>query len=74
MASNAQRSGVEMRVLAAVTNATLGLPQVALLVVAAFVLIYVGVVLPAVWSAKPARRAAASAVLQQILDLLHRPR
>lgn len=33
-------------------------------------LIFVGVVLPAVWSAKPARRSAATAVLQQILDFL----
>ena len=33
-------------------------------------LIFVGVVLPAVWSAKPARRRAAQAVLRQILDSL----
>ncbi len=36
---------------------------------AALVLIvYLGVVLPAVWSARPARRKAAAAVLRQILD------
>jgi hypothetical protein len=62
-----------MPVLAAATNATHGLHQMVLLFAAAFILIYAGVVLPAVWSTKPARRAAASAVLQQILDLLHRP-
>jgi hypothetical protein len=33
-------------------------------------LVYVGVVLPAVWSAKPARRKAAVAVLYQILVIL----
>jgi hypothetical protein len=30
-------------------------------------LIYIGIALPAVWSAKPARRKAAAAVLAQIL-------
>jgi hypothetical protein len=32
-------------------------------------LVYIGVVLPAVWSGKPARRRAAAAVLRQILDV-----
>lgn len=36
------------------------------------VLVYAGVVLPAVWSAKPARRKAAAQVLDQILSLLRR--
>lgn len=31
-------------------------------------LVYIGIALPAVWSAKPARRKAAAAVLRQILD------
>jgi hypothetical protein len=31
-------------------------------------LIYTGIALPAVWSAKPARRKAAAAILRQILD------
>jgi hypothetical protein len=31
-------------------------------------LVYIGIVLPAVWSAKPARRKAAAAVLQEILN------
>jgi hypothetical protein len=35
-------------------------------------LVYAGVVLPAVWSAKPARRKAAAAVLRQILAILRR--
>lgn len=36
------------------------------------VLVYAGVALPAVWSAKAARRTAAAAVLSQILALLRR--
>ena len=35
-------------------------------------LIYSGIALPAVWSAKPARRRAAADVLRQILDALRR--
>lgn len=31
-------------------------------------LVYIGIALPAVWSAKPARRKAAAAVLRQVLD------
>jgi hypothetical protein len=60
-----------MRVLAAISAAN-DLHQTALLAAAAFVLVYAGVVLPAIWSADPARRAAAAAVLQQILKLLRR--
>jgi hypothetical protein len=37
-------------------------------VAALVLLIYTGIALPAVWSAKPARRKAAAAVLRQILD------
>lgn len=53
------------------------LPSHVLLVVAGSLsvfalLVYVGVVLPAVWSAKPARRKAAAAVLHQILAILRR--
>jgi hypothetical protein len=36
--------------------------------VALVLLVYTGIALPAVWSAKPARRKAAAAVLRQILD------
>jgi hypothetical protein len=39
-------------------------------IVAAFLLFFLFVVLPAIWSNKPARRRAARAVLQQILDFL----
>jgi hypothetical protein len=35
-------------------------------------LVYAGVALPAVWSAKPARRKAAAAVLRDILASLRR--
>lgn len=31
-------------------------------------LIYIGIALPAIWSAKPARREAAAAVLRQVLN------
>jgi hypothetical protein len=57
--------------LAAATTGTL--PAHVLLIfvglAAAFaLLVYVGIALPAVWSTKPARRRAASAVLRQILN------
>lgn len=49
------------------------LPQCVLAGLAVLVLlIYSGVVLPAVWSAKPARRRAAADVLRQILDTVRR--
>ena len=53
------------------------LPLHGLLIVAGGVgvlalLIYAGVVLPAVWSAKPARRKAAAAVLRQLLASFRR--
>ena len=37
-------------------------------IAALILLVYIGIALPAVWSAKPARRKAAAAVLQQILN------
>ena len=40
----------------------------------AFVLLYLGLVLPAVWSADTRRRRDARAVLRQFLDLVHQPR
>jgi hypothetical protein len=43
------------------------------LVVGMFLLIFLGVAMPAVWSAKPARRHDASRVLQQILDFFRGP-
>jgi len=49
-----------------------GLPVVAASLGVLALLIYAGVVLPAVWSAKPARRKAAAAVLRQILDVIRR--
>jgi hypothetical protein len=50
------------------------LPSHALLIlsrgaVALVLLICLGIALPAVWSAKPARRKAAAAVLRQILNV-----
>ena len=40
-------------------------------IVALFLLVYLGIALPAVWSAKPARRKAAAAVLGQVLNALN---
>jgi hypothetical protein len=63
-------------VAAAVTAAGV-LPSHALLVIAGGIgalalLVYAGIALPSVWSAKPARRKAASAILCQILATLRR--
>jgi hypothetical protein len=59
------------RAIAAAAAAVATLPAHVLLVlsggIAALVLlVYIGIALPAVWSAKPARRKAAAAVLRQI--------
>jgi hypothetical protein len=35
-------------------------------------LVYAGIALPAIWSAKPARRQAATSILCKILDTLRR--
>jgi len=43
------------------------------LVFAVFLLVFAGVVLPAVWSVRPARRHAAAAVLAQLLAALRGP-
>jgi hypothetical protein len=49
------------------------LPAHALLILggaatALILLVYIGIALPAIWSAKPARRKAAAAVLRQVLN------
>lgn len=49
-------------------------PSLQLLAVFVFTTVYGGVVLPAVWSRKPARRRAALTVLAQLLDALRRRR
>lgn len=51
------------------------LGHVAVAIAAMFILsvmIFAGVVLPAIWSTKPGRRKAAGVVLQQILDCVRR--
>lgn len=63
-----------MHGLVILSNVVFEVRQIPVLAVTAFVLLYAGVVLPAVWSTRPARRAAAAAVLQQIIDLLRRSR
>jgi hypothetical protein len=40
--------------------------------IALFVIMYVGVIGPAIWSRQPSRRRAAYAVLDRILDFLNR--
>jgi hypothetical protein len=37
-------------------------------VAALVLLVYIGIALPAIWSAKPARRRAAAAVLREVFD------
>jgi hypothetical protein len=61
------------RAIATVATAAVTLPAHALLIlsggIAALVLlVYIGIALPAVWSAKPARRKAAADVLRQVLN------
>jgi hypothetical protein len=56
---------------------TASLPTRTLLILATgagmfVLLLYVGIALPAVWSAKPARRKAAAEVLRQILAIFRR--
>lgn len=63
---NASASGIIASLTATLpVHATLILSSGAALVI---LLVYIGIVLPAVWSAKPARRKAAAAVLSQILN------
>jgi type II secretory pathway component PulF len=45
-------------------------PAVLYVVAGGLLLVFVSVVLPAVWSAVPARRRVAAKVLQQLLDLV----
>jgi Flp pilus assembly protein TadB len=60
--------------LATLLDGASGLLQIPALAVIVFILLYAGVVLPAVWSARPARRAAAAAGLPHNLDQLRRSR
>jgi hypothetical protein len=61
------------RAIAAVAAAVVTMPAHVLLILSSAVtalvlLVYLGIALPAVWSASPARREAAAAVLRQVLD------
>jgi hypothetical protein len=49
-------------------------PMALAVVAVIMLLVYVGIILPAVWSTKPARRRDARAVLQQILYFFREPR
>jgi hypothetical protein len=62
-----------VRAVAAVATVAVTLPTHVLLLlsggmVALVLLVYIGIALPAVWSAKPGRREAAAAVLRQFLN------
>jgi hypothetical protein len=61
------------RAIAAIAAVAVTLPAHALLILSGglavlVLLIFIGIALPAVWSAKPARRKAAAAVLRQVLN------
>jgi hypothetical protein len=58
--------------ITAVTRACGLVPLTVVVMVVAFPLVYFGVILPAVWSRKRARRDAAAAVLAQLLGVLRR--
>jgi hypothetical protein len=49
-------------------------PMVLAVAVLIVLLVYCGVILPAVWSTKPTRRRDAHYVLQQLLRLIREPR
>jgi hypothetical protein len=61
------------RAIAAITAVFATLPAHALLILSSgmvglVLLLYTGIALPAMWSAKPTRCRAAAAVLRQVLD------
>jgi hypothetical protein len=61
------------RAIAAIATVAVTLPANSLLILsggmaALVLLVYIGIALPAVWSAKAARRKAAAAVLRQVLN------
>jgi hypothetical protein len=67
------------RAISSVTAVAVTLPAPVLLILssgmaALVLLVYIGIALPAVWSAKPARRKAAADVLRQILNACTRER
>jgi hypothetical protein len=59
---------------ASVAVAVVHSPVVLAVVAVIVLLVYFGVILPAVWSTKPARRRDAHRVLQQLLRLVREPR
>jgi hypothetical protein len=72
MKVSTSRPAAILAVAATVASAsrTCGAAVIGLAILA--LLIYVGIALPAVWSAKPARRKAAAEVLRQILSILRK--
>jgi hypothetical protein len=72
------RSGPTRPITTAVVTASLAITaHTPILLIAAIVLVllvYAGVVLPAIWCRHPARRQDARAVLQQLLNIVRQPR
>jgi hypothetical protein len=68
------RGATAVGLVAALAAAQRSIVVIALAVGLLILLVFLSVVLPAVWSAKPARRKAATAVLGQILATLDRLR
>jgi hypothetical protein len=61
------------RAIAAVSAISVALPAHVLLILSGGIatlvlLVYIGIALPAVWSARPARRKAAADLLRQVLN------
>ena len=64
-------AGLDARAVTAALAVTLPAHVLLILsggVAALILLVYIGIALPAIWSAKPARRKAAAAVLRQVLN------
>jgi isoprenylcysteine carboxyl methyltransferase (ICMT) family protein YpbQ len=57
-----------------VVVAAVSSPMVLAIVAVIVLLVYCGVILPAIWSTKPTRRRDARHVLQQLLRLIREPR
>jgi Flp pilus assembly protein TadB len=69
-ARNRVRSASTVSIAGGVALAAICTPELLIPVVAVFLLLYLGVILPAVWSTRTARRRAASTVLHELLTAL----
>jgi hypothetical protein len=69
-----RRSTTAVLTSGSVVIAAVHFPMALVVVAVIVLLVYAGIILPAIWSAKPTRRRDARAVLQQILRFLQEPR